>query len=372
MLAAIVFTDAVGFSSRVHEDEATALAFVEEDFGLMTGLCGQFGGEVVKNTGDGLLMVFPSAVDAVSCAVDIQQRFAGREVGFSHRIGVHLGDVLSTKGDVFGDGVNIAARLMGLAGAGEVYVSGAVADMVRGKFSGSLKSVGRRSLKGISAPVSVFSVTGLVGAMKKERQRMPLAGVIALTVILTVLGLFVVREVMRRPLLPGAKPLAASGGSVAAESSLGQEWTAELNDQDRSRLQEAISTYNFETVVLDLSEKESTAELTLAKSHFEQLAVFWEWLKSGLSMVDKSNPLVVSGSYGGEKVSMRAWMDGGKLYLEENDEVRMVELRELAPWKVRMLAFGLMDRSMLGQDSLMVAEWLVNFSDQFGLPVPRV
>ena len=128
-LAAIIFTDGVGFSARMSTDEDHTLDLIQPDLQLMRETCQQFEGEVIKSTGDGLLMYFLSAVNAVNCAIEIQTKIATNARQLSahdvllHRIGIHLGDVYFHEGDVMGNGVNIAARLEGKAPPGGICLS---------------------------------------------------------------------------------------------------------------------------------------------------------------------------------------------------------------------------------------------------------
>src|SRR4051812_5486516 len=134
-LAAIVFTDAVGFSARVGSDEDGTVALISHDLELISSLCERHEGQVVKSRGDGLMMLFTSAVQAVTCALEIQKKFADRlpenpngEL-LMHRIGIHLGDVLMSNGDALGDGVNVAARLEQEAEPGGICMSQTVYDV---------------------------------------------------------------------------------------------------------------------------------------------------------------------------------------------------------------------------------------------------
>jgi class 3 adenylate cyclase len=160
-LAAIVFTDAVGFSTRVTEDEPAAIDAMRRDVTVMTESCHRYDGQVVKNTGDGLMMLFNSAVQAVHCAVDIQRRFAeaGRAGTDSrrlwHRIGVHLGDVVLANGDALGDGVNIAARLQEHAEPGGICLSQTVFEVVRSSLAVPVGKPQRLELKNVEAVQAV-------------------------------------------------------------------------------------------------------------------------------------------------------------------------------------------------------------------------
>ena len=121
-------------------------------------------GRVVKNTGDGLLAEFSSVVDAVRCAVEIQRGMAEREPEvpderrISFRIGVNLGDVIVEETDIFGDGVNVAARLEGLAEPGGICVSRVVRDQIRDKLPYPFEELGEQSVKNIARPVRVLCV----------------------------------------------------------------------------------------------------------------------------------------------------------------------------------------------------------------------
>ena len=163
-LAAIVITDAVGFSARMSADEESALNIIERDLQLMADLCEKFQGQVLKSTGDGLLMSFISAVQAVACALEMQKTLAelaadlSAENVLSHRIGIHLGDVLFRQSDVFGNGVNIAARLEAEAESGGICISQIVYDVVKARLSLNATFVGPLKLKNIKEAVSAYQL----------------------------------------------------------------------------------------------------------------------------------------------------------------------------------------------------------------------
>jgi len=154
-LAAIVFSDTVGFSALMSRDEEGALRLVARDLAHMKTVCGAFGGQVLKSTGDGLLMLFTSAVQAVACALEIQRDLAKKNLELpanqrlQHRIGIHLGDVFQKDGDVMGDGVNIAARLQTQAVPGGICLSQTVFDVVRNRLPFYVNDLGERRLKNI-------------------------------------------------------------------------------------------------------------------------------------------------------------------------------------------------------------------------------
>ena len=121
------------------------------------------GGRIVKTTGDGVLLEFPSVVDAVECAVAVQAVMAERNDGIPqdrrmlYRIGVNLGDILIEGDDILGDGVNVAARLEGIAEPGGISISASAYDQVRSKIAVEFVDLGEQSLKNIDRPVRVYA-----------------------------------------------------------------------------------------------------------------------------------------------------------------------------------------------------------------------
>ena len=163
-LAAILAADVVGYSRLMGEDEAGTALGVREHRDAARPIVAGLGGRIVKTTGDGLLLEFPSVVAAVECAIAIQKLMVERNARtpeakrIVYRIGVNLGDVLIEGDDILGDGVNIAARLEGLCEPGGVLISGAAYDQVRGRIDADFIDLGERDLKNIARPVRVYSV----------------------------------------------------------------------------------------------------------------------------------------------------------------------------------------------------------------------
>ncbi|MDG6975662.1 MAG: hypothetical protein JRN27_06195 [Nitrososphaerota archaeon] len=164
-LAAIMFTDMVGYTALGQRNEALSLALVDEQRKLIRPLLTRHNGREVKTIGDAFLVEFPSAVDAVRCAYDIQR--AAREFGLSVspesrirlRVGVHLGEVVESQGDISGDAVNVASRIEPLAEEGGVCVTRPVYEQVRGKVDLPLVSIGARTLKNVAEPMEVFRMS---------------------------------------------------------------------------------------------------------------------------------------------------------------------------------------------------------------------
>ncbi len=162
-LTAIVFTDAVGFSAMAARDESLAFRLIEADFALMRQLAALHQGQALKTTGDGMLLVFGSAVQAATWSMDFQTRIRERakaEPGpfFEHRIGLHVGDVLLSEDDAQGDGVNVAARLQSGAPAGGVWVSATAYDLIKSRMEFNLISRGKQDFKNIPAPIEVYEI----------------------------------------------------------------------------------------------------------------------------------------------------------------------------------------------------------------------
>ena len=177
-LAAILAADVVGYSRLMGEDEAGTLAALKSHRDeAIAPMVTEHHGRIVKLMGDGMLIEFPSVVEAVQCAVDFQRAIALRNVEvpehrqISFRVGVNLGDVIVEDGDIYGDGVNVAARLEELAESGGIAVSGTVHEHVENKLELRFDDLGTKAFKNISAPVHVYSISGVApsGAIKRDR-----------------------------------------------------------------------------------------------------------------------------------------------------------------------------------------------------------
>jgi len=156
-LAAILAADVAGYSRLMGDDEEGTLAALKAiRRELADPKFAEHRGRVVKTTGDGLLAEFPSVVDAVRCAVEVQRAMVERGGPIQFRIGVNLGDIIVDDGDIFGDGVNIAARLEGLAEPGGICISARVHEDVVGKVDAAFKDIGEPELKNIGRPVRVY------------------------------------------------------------------------------------------------------------------------------------------------------------------------------------------------------------------------
>jgi len=160
-LAAIVFTDIAGYTALSQQDEPAALGLLQEQERLVQALLQIHHGRKVKSIGDGLLLEFPDALDAVECAVDLQRHLYERNTRMGGtplrvRVGIHVGDVEGVGQDILGDAVNIASRIEPLAEPGGVCLSVQVYDQVHNKTPYSLERLGPKSLKGVQGPVEIY------------------------------------------------------------------------------------------------------------------------------------------------------------------------------------------------------------------------
>ena len=162
-LAAILAADIAGYSRLMGADEAGTLARLKEYRRVLIDPKNkQYRGRIVKTTGDGILIEFPSVVDAVCCSIEVQQGMRERnaevppEKRIEFRIGINLGDVIIEGRDLYGDGMNIAARLEGLAEPGGICISQTVLNHARGKIAFEVDDLGEQALKNIVQPVHVY------------------------------------------------------------------------------------------------------------------------------------------------------------------------------------------------------------------------
>jgi formylglycine-generating enzyme required for sulfatase activity/class 3 adenylate cyclase len=194
-LAAIVAGDIAGYSRLMQiDEEGTHLRVkrIERDL-IEPSIVGHHG-RLVKTTGDGFIAIFDSPVEAVRCGIVIQQNMVGRNASMpkhhwiEYRIGVNLGDVIIEPDDVFGDGVNIATRLEGIADPGQVYISGGIYEQVKHKLVCGYESLGDRKVKNITDPVRVYRVLPDPAAFNRMRKRRENILIFLLSLLLLVIA----------------------------------------------------------------------------------------------------------------------------------------------------------------------------------------
>src|SRR5258705_3071365 len=177
-LAAIVAGDIAGYSRLMQiDEEGTHIRVKRIERDLIEPSIAEHHGRLVKTTGDGFIAIFDSPVEAVRCGIVIQQNMVGRNTSLpkhhwiEYRIGVNLGDVIIEVDDVYGDGVNIASRLEGIADPGQVYISGGIYEQIKHKLICGYELLGDRKGKNITDPVRVYRVLPDPAAFHKTRKR---------------------------------------------------------------------------------------------------------------------------------------------------------------------------------------------------------
>ena len=240
-IAAILAADAVGYSRLVAEDEEDTLARLASYRGVFGDFVNRFGGRIFNTAGDAILAEFESAVDAVRCAVDVQESLRARNLAYtpsrqmSFRIGITIGDVVERDGDLLGDGVNVAARLESVAPDGGICISRSVYEVVANKVSLEFSDRGEQHLKNIPDPVHAYTFAPDVSS-KNRKQASRLASLVtrhwtvfaAVMVVLAGIAgfMFVGREQSVQSVKPPPAP--------ATEASLPSEVEPDVESADSS------------------------------------------------------------------------------------------------------------------------------------------
>src|ERR1043166_1064066 len=221
-LAAIMFTDMVGYSALAQHDEARALELLEEHRRQLRAIFPRFNGTEIKTIGDAFLVEFHSALEAAQCAIEIQRTLAKRnhdvptERQIEIRIGIHIGDVVHRENDVYGDGVNIASRIQPLARDGGICVSMDVERQIRSALEARFEKLAATELKNIQMPMDVFRIVlpwekeqlqRAVPAAKRSKRPLVFA---AAFIVIAAIGLWAWSRFARSTFTPAAAPAAKS------------------------------------------------------------------------------------------------------------------------------------------------------------------
>lgn len=368
-LAAIVFTDVVSFSARMQTDEEATLTLLKRDFDTIREICTQHQGSVLKTTGDGLLLYFSSAVQAVACALAMQRFFAEQAKtrpaaqSLVHRLGIHLGDVFVNDQDVMGDGVNIAARLQAEAEPGGICISQTVYDVVKNKLTLRVTRLGPRELKNISQHIPIYKLRLEVSTLETDAGEPPeepvpadkatarkhgpgwkialAAGFGAMLAILV--GLLVSGRIREKK--EAARAEAAQSAiktAVAADSPdpTSREqiantllaWRAELRDQRSTAAEE----YNFSELARGVRDPRSLVagkpEAQIRLTVLAQMQGLFGWLATTLQRYGRENPLVVHELSGTVPKEMKVFVGTDRrLYYAEGGATRQRNWAELRP-----------------------------------------
>ena len=201
-ISAILSADVAGYSKLMEADEETTVRTMESYRKTVSSLIEQHNGHVIDSPGDNLLSEFVSVVEAVQCAVEIQHVIKAKNAvlpearRMQFRIGVHLGDVIEEEGRTYGDGVNIAARIEGIADAGGICISESAYQQIKTKLSLGYEDLGERSLKNITDPVRLYRIplgtgdsAGPDSARSAKEQRWRISTIALSLVVLLFIGL---------------------------------------------------------------------------------------------------------------------------------------------------------------------------------------
>ena len=231
-IAAIFAADIAGYSKLVAEDEEETLRRLASYRSVMDDFIARAGGRIFNTAGDAVLAEFSSAVEAVRCAIDIQESLRTRNMAYpasrqmSFRIGITIGDVVERDGDLLGDGVNIAARLEGIAPVGGICISRTVYEQVANKLSVQFADIGEQQVKNIPTPVHAYKFemrpddTRADPAVKKPAQPAPWLLPVAIAAPLVVLGIAVIVYLMlgrQGAPLATSQPAPAPAPAIAAQ-----------------------------------------------------------------------------------------------------------------------------------------------------------
>src|SRR5271165_5940684 len=163
-LSAILAADIAGYSALMGADEARTVRDLKGHQAVVLPMVGEFAGRVIDTAGDGILAEFPSVVNAVKCALAIQSKMAERNAAIEperrlqFRVGINIGDVVYDETRIYGDGINVAARLEGIAEAGGICISSKVYDEINGRIDLACEDIGEQQLKNIARPVRAYQV----------------------------------------------------------------------------------------------------------------------------------------------------------------------------------------------------------------------
>jgi class 3 adenylate cyclase len=375
-LMAIVFTDVVGFSAHMQKHEETTLQMLRQDFDTMRELCRQHEGSVLKTTGDGLLMHFVSAVQAVACALAIQRTFAEQarerfpEPNLLHRVGVHLGDVFVDKEDLFGEGVNIAARLQAEAEPGGICISQTVYQVVRNKLALQATRLGPRGLKNMTQTMPIYRLVlaelplgapagGRDPAGSHTTPPMPVPArqsrrwlvFVVLFLLLMAAAFWIqvwsgrhqvqVRAEREQQALDAL--MAGDAGAPPHELVLRTlaDWRAEL----RTRRSRALEAYDFAALERTLRDSGAPAagspEAVVREQTIRHMRELFDWLPTHLQKYHRDAPLVVRELTGTAPKQIKVYAGTDRrLYTTEGGATRQRDWTELKPTALAAIVAG--------------------------------
>ena len=280
-LTCILAADAVGYSRHVSDDEGLALRVLAAHRAVIDGIIAFHDGRIVSTAGDSVLAEFHSAVEAVRCAVEIQDALRTRNEALPEaqrmpfRIGINLGDVVVKGDDLLGDGVNVAARLESAAQPGGILIASSVYDQITGKLDLAFEDMGEQSLKNISRPIRAFSVSGAGGTIRPLPTRPPAPaaapapprrlGPIAIVAIVA-MGAVAVLAVTQGWLKPPKPPVDAAKAKLEADLAAAEKARVEAEQRAKASDADAIRARAEMEAAALRAKAETEAAATKAKA----------------------------------------------------------------------------------------------------------
>jgi class 3 adenylate cyclase len=281
-LATILMADVAGYSRMMGENEERTVRVLRGHRAIFDEFLKAHRGRVFNTAGDAILAEFPSAVEAVRCATEIQAALRTRNEHLPEdqrmwfRIGVNLGDVIVQEGDLLGDGVNVAARIQTVAEPGGICISGSVYDQIQNKLSLHFRQLGERSFKNIAQPVRTFSITeegGSAPRLPRERRSFPAIAAAALAVLMIVIAgasywLYRENETRAAEARRAEEAQRAVAARQATEDALKaeQQKLAQANEAREAKLRAELQSAKDALVEAEAAKRKAEQDRTLAQA----------------------------------------------------------------------------------------------------------
>ncbi len=414
ILAAIVFTDVVGFSKLAAANEARVYTSLQRDMGVITQLCRAHSGQVLNTMGDGMLLCFGSAVDAMACAVEIQRTLYSQSLTLPaqdvlhHRIGVHLGDIIMSGDNVFGDGVNIAARLQAEAKPDGICFSRTVNEVIKNKLKINAQYLAPRQLKNIGK-VEIWQIPPIAEAQQQQvaealsvpqvEEKKDHAGAVgykAMALIVAAIACLVVVVVIIKVAANKIPPSAAPGSvrnsknsplNQLTKSKLGSALAGAAPQEDAStateiapppkatkvelqaKLDDLKKSYAFDQVAAYLAgDGKTLPDAPAMEESFLQLVKMKQWLDGEMDSSTLSNPVGATMMIDGAQVPVTMYRGsslGSYTMLNtasgQTQEVRFADLGTLG---IQNLVQGVISHP-IRQTEPNASVWLAEFQRQY-------
>ena len=408
ILAAIVFTDVVGFSKLAATNEARVYTSLQRDMGVITSLCRAHSGQVLNTMGDGMLLCFTSAVDAMSCAVEVQRTLHAQAQSLPatdvlhHRIGVHLGDIIMSGDNVFGDGVNIAARLQAEAKPDAICFSKTVHEVVKNKLKLDAQYMAPRQLKNIGR-VEIWQIPPIDEAKKKAMQALiaaplepkkdvtgargfkALTMIIAAIVCLVGLGIFIKLATKngipkdakkasggKRLHIKGLESMVNAGADNPSDTSSSPQ-IAPANPPNTGDLAARLDTLKksmaFDQIVAFLQgEGKGISDSTVLAQTFAELVQMKQWVDAEMNTATYNNPVPATFTLNGSQVQVSLYRGSGPgtytLLNGASGETQSVAFTDLGASGIAAVVQSLISHP-ISQTQPAAPAWLAEFQRQY-------